>query len=185
MDTVIEQRLERIRDRDLPISDFRDQIRAISFEMSHAVAKTQFRGANVVLVPILRAGIGMLDGALTGLPDAKVGFISISRKEDGPLEHHVHYESLPDLADKLVVVLDPMLATGGSALLACRRLKNAGAESIAMINILAAPEGVQAVRDSGLDIQMVVGKVDEGLDSDYYIVPGLGDAGDRLYGDKS
>lgn len=182
MQTTIDRRLEKIRRRDMPTGEFRSHMRALGHELAHAVAWNNPRGENTVVVPILRAGLGLLDGALSVLQEAEVGFLGVERKEDGPLEHHVNYESLPDLEGKLVVTLDPMLATGGSALAAVKRLKDAGADSIVLISALAAPEGVQAIRDADEGIQMVVGKVDEGLDSDYYIVPGLGDAGDRLFG---
>lgn len=185
MQTVIDRRLEKIRRQDMTMGDFRSHMRALGHELAHAVAWNNLKGENVVVVPIIRAGLGMLDGALSVLPEAEVGFLGIERKEDGPLEHHVYYESLPDLAGKIVVILDPMLATGGSVLAAVKRLRDAGADNIVLISALAAPEGVQAIRDADEGIQMVVGKVDKGLDSDFYITPGLGDAGDRLFGVSS
>lgn len=137
-----------------------------------------------LVVPILRAGLGMLGGMLTMLPSASVGFLGMVRNED-TLEPTTYAERLPsDLTGQTVFVLDPMLATGGSLAQAVTFLAARGATSISALCLLAAPEGIRAVQDAaeGLALDIVVGAVDERLNEVGYIVPGLGDAGDRLYG---
>jgi uracil phosphoribosyltransferase len=138
-----------------------------------------------LVVPILRAGLGMLDGMLNVIPSATVGFLGMVRNED-TLEATTYAERLPkDLTGRTVFVLDPMLATGGSLLQAVRFLSARGASAMTAVCLLAAPEGIAAVTSATADIALdiVVGAVDECLNEAGYIVPGLGDAGDRLYGD--
>lgn len=137
-----------------------------------------------LIVPILRAGLGMLDGMLEVIPSASVGFLGMVRNED-TLEATTYAERLPsDLSGQDVFVLDPMLATGGSLLQAIRFLHHRGAQSITAICLIAAPEGIAHVTEGlgGIDVDLVLGTVDEKLNEVGYIVPGLGDAGDRLYG---
>ncbi|CAI7975821.1 MULTISPECIES: uracil phosphoribosyltransferase [unclassified Parafrankia] len=138
--------------------------------------------AEPVVVPVLRAGLGMLPAALTLMPDARSAFIGLSRDET-TFEPRVYLESVPaDLAGRPVFLLDPMLATGGSALHALRLLNSRGATGIVVVSVVAAPEGVAALEGSGLDVSVVTAVVDEKLNDTAYIVPGLGDAGDRIYG---
>tara|TARA_B100000214_G_scaffold375064_2_gene359880 strand:+ start:735 stop:1232 length:498 start_codon:yes stop_codon:yes gene_type:complete len=135
-----------------------------------------------ILVPIVRAGLGMLDGALSLLPDSDVCFLGARRDED-TFQPEIYMNTLPDnLAGADVIVLDPMLATGGSLLHALRVIAASGARTITALSILAAPEGVDAIVSSGIDGQLFVGFVDDGLNDSAFIVPGLGDAGDRQFG---
>ncbi|MET8878486.1 uracil phosphoribosyltransferase [Nocardia sp. NPDC004604] len=137
-----------------------------------------------LLVPVLRAGLGMVDAAAELIPDARVGFVGIARDES--THQPVPYmESLPDdLTDLPVFVLDPMLATGGSMRHTLQLLAARGATDITAICVVAAPEGIAALADSGLPVRLVTAVVDTGLNSDAYIVPGLGDAGDRQFGPR-
>lgn len=137
-----------------------------------------------LLVPVIRAGLGMVDAAMSMIPDAQVGFVGMARNEE--THKPVPYlEALPDdLSDQPVFVIDPMLATGGSMLHTLRLIADRGAQDITAICMVSAPQGVQALADSGLPVRLVTAAVDEGLNEDAYIVPGLGDAGDRLYGPR-
>lgn len=135
-----------------------------------------------LLVPVIRAGLGMVDAAMSMIPDAQVGFVGMARNEE--THQPVPYlEALPDdLSDQTVFVIDPMLATGGSMLHTLRLIADRGARDITAICMVSAPQGVQALAESGLPVRLVTAVVDDGLNEDAYIVPGLGDAGDRLYG---
>lgn len=141
-------------------------------------------GKKIALVPILRAGLGMVDGMLSLLPAAKVGHIGLYRdpKTYEPVEYYCKLPS--DIEKREVIVLDPMLATGGSASAAIDFLKKRGAKHIKLVNIIAAPEGVEYVKSHHPDVDIFVASVDEKLNENKYIVPGLGDAGDRLFGTK-
>ena len=141
-------------------------------------------GKKIALVPILRAGLGMVDGMLSLLPAAKVGHIGLYRdpKTYEPVEYYCKLPS--DIEKREVIVLDPMLATGGSATAAIDFLKKRGAKHIKLVNIIAAPEGVEYVKSHHPDVDIFVANVDEKLNEHKYIVPGLGDAGDRLFGTK-
>ncbi len=141
-------------------------------------------GKKVAVCPILRAGVGMLDGVLSLIPVARVGFIGLYRNEE-TLEPVEYYVKLPaDIADRDVLLLDPMLATGNSTAAAVTTLKNAGAQHVSLISLIAAPEGVTRVGGAHPDVRIVVASIDSHLNEKGYIVPGLGDAGDRLYGTK-
>ena len=150
-----------------------------------AVAKTRMlAGRKLALVPILRAGLGMVDGMLALIPAAKVGHIGMYRNEE-TLEPVEYYCKLPDdIAEREVIVLDPMLATGGSAVDAITQIKKRGAKSIKFIGIIAAPEGMQRLQEAHSDVDIYVAAMDEKLNENGYIVPGLGDAGDRIFGTK-
>lgn len=141
-------------------------------------------GKKIALVPILRAGLGMVDGMLSLLPAAKVGHIGLYRDPETyePVEYYCKLPS--DIEKREVIVLDPMLATGGSASAAIDFLKKRGAKHIKLVNIIAAPEGVEYVKSHHTDVDIFVASVDEKLNEHKYIVPGLGDAGDRLFGTK-
>ena len=164
--------------RDLPLEE-------VEFETPIAVAHTNvLSGRKLALVPILRAGLGMVDGMLTLLPAAKVGHIGLYRNEE-TLEPVEYYCKLPsDIAERDVIVLDPMLATGGSARDAITQIKKRGARSIKFIGIIAAPEGLKALHEAHPDVDIYVAALDEKLNEKGYIVPGLGDAGDRIFGTK-
>ena len=141
-------------------------------------------GKKVAVCPILRAGMGMLDGVLSLIPVARVGFIGLYRDEE-TLEPVEYYVKLPDdLAEREVLLLDPMLATGNSTAAAVTTLKSAGATQITLIALIAAPEGIARIGEAHPDVRIVVAAIDSHLNDKGYIVPGLGDAGDRLYGTK-
>jgi uracil phosphoribosyltransferase len=141
-------------------------------------------GKKLCLVSILRAGNGMLDGMIDLLPAARVGHVGMYRDPQS-LEPVEYYFKVPeDIADRLVIVVDPMLATGNSAVLTLTRLKQAGASSLKLVNLLAAPEGVKNVQAHHPDVPITVAGLDEGLNEHGYIVPGLGDAGDRIFGTR-
>ena len=164
--------------RDLPLEE-------VEIETPIAVAHTKvLSGRKLALVPILRAGLGMVDGMLTLLPAAKVGHIGLYRNEE-TLEPVEYYCKLPsDIAERDVIVLDPMLATGGSARDAITQIKKRGARSIKFLGIIAAPEGLKALHEAHPDVDIYVAALDEKLNEKGYIVPGLGDAGDRIFGTK-
>ena len=164
--------------RDLPTKE-------VEVETPMGVAKCNvLAGRKLALVPILRAGLGMVDGMLTLLPAAKVGHIGMYRNEE-TLEPVEYYCKLPsDIAERDVFVLDPMLATGGSACDAITQIKKRGARSIKFLGIVAVPEGINKLREMHPDVDIYVGALDEGLNDIGYIVPGLGDAGDRIFGTK-
>jgi uracil phosphoribosyltransferase len=141
-------------------------------------------GKKVAVCPILRAGVGMLDGVLSLISSARVGFIGMYRDEE-TLEPVEYYAKLPaDIADRDVILLDPMLATGNSTAAAVETVKKAGATSVRLIAIIAAPEGIERILRDHPDVRIVVAAIDRGLNERGFIVPGLGDAGDRLYGTK-
>ena len=164
--------------RDLPLKE-------IEIETPIALAKTKvIAGRQLAFVPILRAGIGMLDGVLSMVPAAKVGHIGLYR-DPQTLEPVKYYCKLPsDINEREVIVLDPMLATGGSAAAAIKMLKDSGATNLKFMCIIAAPEGLKALTEAHPDVQVYCGALDEKLNDDKYIVPGLGDCGDRIFGTK-
>lgn len=144
----------------------------------------QIAGKTLGIVPILRAGLGMVDGMLTLIPTAKVGHVGLYRDPE-TLEPVEYYCKLPyDAAERDIFVLDPMLATGGSAVAAIQFIKDKGVKRIHFMCLLAAPEGLKRVREAHPDVKIYVGALDEKLNDHGYIIPGLGDAGDRLYGTK-
>ena len=148
------------------------------------MAARRISGKKVAVCPILRAGVGMLDGVLSLIPGARVGFIGLYRDEETlqPIEYYVKLPN--DVADRDVLLLDPMLATGNSTAAAVETVKAAGATSVRVIALIATPEGIARVVDEHPDVSIVVASIDRGLNEKGYIVPGLGDAGDRLYGTK-
>ncbi|MCD8189168.1 MAG: uracil phosphoribosyltransferase [Clostridiales bacterium] len=149
------------------------------------VAKCQIlTGKKVAIVPILRAGLGMVDGVLSLLPSAKVGHVGLYRDPE-TLEPVEYYCKMPaDIAERDVIILDPMLATGGSATAAIQFMKDYGCRNIAMMNIIAAPEGLDVIARDHPDVEIYVAALDDHLNEHGYIVPGLGDAGDRIFGTK-
>ncbi len=147
-------------------------------------AARRISGKKVAVCPILRAGVGMLDAVLSLVPGARVGFIGLFRDEE-TLEPVEYFVKLPgDISDRDVILLDPMLATGNSTAAAIETVKRAGATSIRLIALIAAPEGIERVHRQHPEVPIVVASVDRGLNDKGFILPGLGDAGDRLYGTK-
>ena len=164
--------------RDLPLQDVE-----IQTPVAKAVTK-QLAGKKLAIVPVLRAGLGMVEGILTLIPSAKVGHIGLFRDPD-TLNPVKYYCKMPtDIAERDVIILDPMLATGGSASAAIAFVKEYGVKNIKLMNILAAPEGIQRIRADHPDVEIYVAAVDDQLNDHGYIVPGLGDAGDRIFGTK-
>ncbi len=164
--------------RDLPLMDV---------EIETPIKKTtkkMLAGRKLAVVPILRAGLGMVSGFLNLVPFAKVGHIGMYRDEE-TLEPHEYYCKLPtDIEERLIVVVDPMLATGGSAIDAITQIKSYGGKHIKFLCLIAAPEGIEALSKAHPDVEIFCANVDECLNEDGYIVPGLGDAGDRIFGTK-
>ena len=164
--------------RDLPLQDVEVQT-----PVAKAVTK-QLAGKKLAIVPVLRAGLGMVEGILTLIPSAKVGHIGLFRDPE-TLEPVKYYCKMPtDIAERDVIILDPMLATGGSASAAIQFIKNYDVKHIKLMNIIAAPEGVERVRKDHPDVAIYCAALDEKLNEHGYIVPGLGDAGDRIFGTK-
>ena len=164
--------------RDLPLTDV---------EVETPVAPGTFKtlaGKKLAIVPILRAGLGMVDGILDLIPSAKVGHIGLYRDPEThePVEYYCKMP--PDIAERDVIILDPMLATGGSASAAITFIKGYGCKHIKLMNIIAAPEGIAYIQKNHPDVDIYVAAVDEKLNDHAYIVPGLGDAGDRIFGTK-
>ena len=164
--------------RDLPLKE-------VTVETPICRCKTKMiAGRKLAIVPILRAGLGMVDGMLTLIPAAKVGHIGLYRDEETakPIEY---FCKLPcDISEREVIVVDPMLATGGSAIDAITQIKKHGAKRIKFIGLIAAPEGIKALHEAHPDVDIYLGAQDDHLNENGYIVPGLGDAGDRIYGTK-
>ena len=164
--------------RDLPLED-------VEIKTPVAVAKVKsLAGKKLAIVPVLRAGLGMVDGILTLIPSVKVGHIGLYRDPD-TLEPVEYYCKMPtDIAERDVIILDPMLATGGSASAAIQFIKNYEVKHIKLMNIIAAPEGIERVHRDHPDVEIYCAALDEKLNDHGYIVPGLGDAGDRIFGTK-
>jgi uracil phosphoribosyltransferase len=199
---LAQHKLGLLRDAETPTQYFRQLVNELAVLLTYEVTKDlpveeveietplermtvpRISGKKVAIVPILRAGIGMLDGVLSLLTAARVGFIGLYRNEE-TLQPVEYYVKLPaDVAERDVILLDPMLATGNSTAAAVDILKRAGAASVRMIAIIAAPEGLERLQSAHPDVHVVVAAIDRALDERGYIVPGLGDAGDRLYGTK-
>lgn len=199
---LIQHKLTYIRDKNTTTKDFRElvdevatlmayeitrDIPLVSVEVETPVQKAESKiisGRMLGLIPILRAGLGMVDGILKLLPAAKVGHVGLYRDPE-TLQPVEYYVKLPtDVLERELIVIDPMLATGGSANAAIELLKKRGCNQIKLMCLIAAPEGVQAVQEAHPDVDIYVAAVDECLNDHGYIVPGLGDAGDRLFGTK-
>ena len=199
---LIQHKLAILRNRKTGVKEFRELVGEISGLMCYEatrnlpveevmvqtpVAKAKcykLAGKKLAIIPILRAGLGMVDNMLDLIPSAKVGHIGLYRDPEThmPVEY---YCKLPeDIGNRQVFVVDPMLATGGSAIAALDFLKKHGCRNIIMMNIIGCPEGVKAVQDAHPDVDIYVAAIDEKLNEHAYIVPGLGDAGDRIFGTK-
>ncbi|MEP4078635.1 uracil phosphoribosyltransferase [Haloferula sp.] len=196
---LIQAELTALRDRNCPGTAFRQHLRRIASLMVPAVTadfatrpvpcETPLEitdGAaperGIVLTPVLRAGLGFLDGFFDLLPQASVAHIGLARNEDTLLPEPYYMKVPPNLADCEVILLDPMLATGGSAVEALKKLKEAGAKHLRFACLVAAPEGIQTFEDAMPDVPIFTAAVDRCLNDKGYILPGLGDAGDRLFG---
>ncbi len=199
---LLQHKLSIIRDKNTGVKEFRELISEIAALMCYeatrdvavevhdiqtpvAMAKVKkISGKKMAIVPILRAGLGMVDGMLALVPSAKVGHIGLYRDPD-TLEPVEYYCKLPnDISEREVYIVDPMLATGGSATAAIQFIKNYGCSHIKLMCIISAPEGIKRVQEDHPDIDIFVAAVDEKLNDHGYIVPGLGDAGDRIFGTK-
>lgn len=198
---LVQQKLTYLRDKRTGHREFRkllsevtalmlfeitEDLETISIEIETPLERTvsQILASQVVLVPILRAGLGMLDGALDLIPNARVGHVGLYRNET-TLEPVEYYAKFPSVLDQAwVIILDPMLATGGSSSAAVRLLKKHNARHIKWLSLVAAPEGIRRLQQDHPDVPIYTASIDRQLNDKGYIVPGLGDAGDRLYGTK-
>lgn len=199
---LIQHKLSLMRDKATGSKDFRELLNEIGMLMAYEVTRdlplkaveittpigpmqtNVISGRKLAVVPILRAGLGMVDGILSLVPAAKVGHIGLYRDPE-TLEPVEYYCKLPsDIAQRELIVVDPMLATGGSAAAAISFIKKRGGKTIKLMNLIAAPEGIERVQREHPDVDIFVAAVDERLNEHGYIVPGLGDAGDRLFGTK-
>lgn len=197
---LIQHKLTILRDKNTGTKDFREAVneiaRLMAFEVSRDMPlqdveietplvksiQKELAGKKVAIIPILRAGLGMVDGMLDLIPAAKVGHVGMYRDHETlePVEYFVKLPS--DINERQLLVVDPMLATGGSAIAAIDSLKKRGASTIKFVCLVAAPEGVAALEKAHPDVDIVTAALDERLDENGYILPGLGDAGDRLFG---
>jgi uracil phosphoribosyltransferase len=199
---LVQHKLTIMRDKETPTAVFRQLLREISqllaYEVTRGLPMTTKQietpmqvmdaptldGKKLALISILRAGNGLLDGVLELIPSARVGFVGLYRDEE-TLQPVQYYFKAPDaLEDRLVIAVDPMLATGNSSVAAIDLLKKAGARNIRFLCLLAAPEGIARMKEAHPDVPIVTASVDEKLNEVGYIVPGLGDAGDRMFGTK-
>lgn len=199
--SLVKHKLTNIRKKETKTKDFYQNVSEIAGLMAYEITRdfplreveietpicrsVQYEiASDVVIVPILRAGLGMVDGIRSMIPTAKVGFIGLYRDEE-TLEPHEYYAKFPDtVVDSIVLVVDPMLATGGSAAAAISMLKKRGCKDIRYVGLVGAPEGVRHLQNMHPDIDIYLASLDEGLNEKGYIVPGLGDCGDRLFGTK-
>ncbi|MCI6735301.1 uracil phosphoribosyltransferase [Aerococcus viridans] len=199
---LVQHKMAMLRDKDLGTKDFRELVNEITMFLGYEVTRdlsmeeieietplvktTQkvIAGKKLAIAPILRAGLGMVDGMLLLMPAAKVGHIGMFRDEETLQPQEYFFKMPQDIEEREVIVVDPMLATGGSAIMAIDSLvkRNVKAESIKFVCLVAAPEGVKALQDAYPEVDIFSGALDEKLNEDGYILPGLGDAGDRLFG---
>jgi uracil phosphoribosyltransferase len=199
---LVQHKLSYVRDRTTPTVHFRKLVNELTLLLTYEATRQlpledaeietplermtaqRISGKKVAVCPVLRAGMGMLDGVLSLVSSARVGFIGLYRDEE-TLQPVQYYVKLPtDLSERDAIVLDPMLATGNSSAAAIAAVKDAGAQSVTLVCLVAAPEGIAHIHAEHPDVHVVCAAVDRGLNERGYIVPGLGDAGDRLYGTK-
>ena len=199
---LIQHKLSILREKSTSVKEFRELISEIAMlmcyeatrdlpleevEIETPVAKAKVKrisGKKLAIVPILRAGLGMVDGMVSMMPNAKVGHIGLFRDPETLEPVKYYYKMPPDIEERDVIVVDPMLATGGSASAAIQFLKDDGVKHIKLMCIIGAPEGVQRMQEDHPDVDIFVAALDERLNEHGYIVPGLGDAGDRIFGPK-
>ena len=198
---LVLHKLSIMRDKETSTAKFRDLLHEISMLMGYEITRDfpltyeeietplmsmtapKIAGKKVVIVPILRAGLGMVDGLMNLMPSARIGHIGLYRDEETCLPIFYYYK-MPAGKDRTVILTDPMLATGGSACCAISRLKDDGYSNIKMMCLVASPQGVKAVETQHPDVDIYLASLDEGLNEKNYILPGLGDAGDRIFGTK-
>jgi uracil phosphoribosyltransferase len=199
---LVQHKLSYLRDKDTPTVHFRKLANEVTLLLTYEATKDfptepvdietpleqmvaeRISGKKVAVCPVLRAGLGMLDGVLSLVSSARVGFLGMYRDEE-TLQPVEYYVKLPgDLDQRDAIVLDPMLATGNSSVAAIRIVKDAGARSVMLVSLVSAPEGIERVHAEHPDVHIVTAAVDRGLNENGFIVPGLGDAGDRLYGTR-
>ncbi len=199
---LIQHKLTIMRRTDTSSKDFRELLEEISMLMGYEITRNlpledieiktpitrtkakRIAGKKLAIVPILRAGLGMVDGLLKLVPVARIGHIGLYRDPETHLPVEYYCKLPPDISHRLVIVVDPMLATGGSAADALRILKEKGCKNLCLMCLVAAPEGVRKVQSEHPDVDIYAASLDECLNDHAYIVPGLGDAGDRLFGTK-
>ena len=199
---LIQHKTAMIRDKNTSVKDFRELVREISMLMAYEVTRDlplrdieietplckatmkMLKGEDIAIVPILRAGLGMVDGMLELVPNAKVGHIGLYRDPETHLPVEYYCKLPSDIENRQVIVVDPMLATGGSAVAAIDFIKARGAKKVAFMCLIAAPEGIDALQAKHSDVDIYIAAKDSHLNDHAYIVPGLGDAGDRLFGTK-
>ena len=198
---LVQHKLSIMRDKNTSTNKFRELLKEISFFMGYEVTRDfpltyheietplmkmnapKISGKKVVIAPILRAGLGMVEGLTTLMPSARIGHIGMYRDEE-TCEPVFYYYKMPANKERLVIVTDPMLATGGSAIDAINRLKEDGYTSIRLMCLVASPQGVKAVQEKHPGVDIFLASLDEGLNEKNYILPGLGDAGDRIFGTR-
>ena len=200
---LVQHKLTPMRDKNCGTKDFRELLEEIAMLMAYEVTRELLpmeeieietpickcrskviSGKKVGIVPILRAGLGMVDGVLALIPTAKVGHIGLYRDPETQLPVEYYCKLPMDVAERDLIVVDPMLATGGSSVAAIDFIKRRGCKSITLMCLVGCPEGVEAVQKAHPDVNIYIAAIDEKLNENKYIVPGLGDAGDRLYGTK-
>ena len=200
---LVQHKISLLRDKNTGSKEFRELVQEIAMFMCYEATRDLplkevqietplglansniISGRKVAFVPIMRAGLGMMDGALALVPAAKVGHIGLYRDEANGNAPQEYYCKLPfDITNREVIILDPMLATGGSAVKAVDIVKKAGAKQIKFMCIITCPEGLKAFQTAHPDVDIICGAVDKGLNENSYIVPGIGDCGDRLFGTK-
>ena len=199
---LIQHKLSILRDKNTSVKEFRELISEISMLMCYEVTRDlpleevdvetpvatahckRLAGKKLAIVPILRAGLGMVDGMVAMIPSAKVGHIGLYRDPETLEPVKYYFKMPPDIDEREVIVVDPMLATGGSAVAAVNFLKEVGVKHIRIMDIIAAPEGIAAMQKAHPDVDIYVAALDDHLNDHGYIVPGLGDAGDRIFGTK-
>ena len=198
---LVQHKLSIMRNKETSTMKFRELLKEISMFMGYEITRDfpltyeeietpltkmnapQISGKKVVIAPILRAGLGMVDGLTSLIPSARIGHIGMYRDEE-TCKPVFYYYKMPANKDRLVIVTDPMLATGGSACDAIERLKNDGYTQIRLMSLVASPQGVKAVQEAHPDVEIYLAALDEGLNDKNYILPGLGDAGDRIFGTR-
>ena len=199
---LIQHKVSILRDKNTGVKEFREDVGEIAALMCYEATRDlpledvvietpiatgtfkRLSGKKIAIVPILRAGLGMVDTIIDLIPSAKVGHIGLYRDPETHMPVEYYCKMPPDISERDVLIVDPMLATGGSASAAISFLKGYGCKNIKLMNIIGCPEGIKAIQEEHPDVEIYVASVDEKLNENKYIVPGLGDAGDRIFGTK-